>query len=148
VIGYSVNDSVVVFDRIRERRNLQPNEPFAAIANDACLQTVPRTINTGLGALFILLTLYVFGGETLTDFALALLIGIVVGTYSSIFMAAPLAVTLDGLLRQPSARPPREQPPPAWETRAGEGRSSEAGRSKRASDGVRRRHKRKAARRR
>jgi SecD/SecF fusion protein len=149
VIGYSVNDSVVVFDRIRERRNLQPNEPFAAIANDACLQTVPRTINTGLGALFILLTLYVFGGETLTDFALALLIGIVVGTYSSIFMAAPLAVTLDGLshTRSPT-RPPREQLAPAWETRAGEGRSSEAGRSKRASDGVRRRHKRKAARRR
>ena len=65
VIGYSVNDSVVVFDRIREQRRLQPNEPFAGIANDACLHTVPRTINTGLGALFILLMLCVFGGDTL-----------------------------------------------------------------------------------
>ncbi|MGH2720514.1 MAG: protein translocase subunit SecD, partial [Actinomycetota bacterium] len=85
VIGYSINDSVVVFDRIREQRQLRPTEPVGTVANDACLQTIPRTINTGLGALFILLMLYVLGGETLTDFALALLIGIVVGTYSSIF---------------------------------------------------------------
>jgi SecD/SecF fusion protein len=105
VIGYSVNDSVVVFDRIRERRSLQPNELLAVIANDACLQTIPRTINTGIGALLILLMLLLFGGETLTDFALALLIGIVVGTYSSIFTAAPLAVTLD----RSSPTPPRAQ---------------------------------------
>ncbi|MGQ0744572.1 MAG: protein translocase subunit SecD [Acidimicrobiales bacterium] len=96
VIGYSINDSVVVFDRIREQRRLRPREPLATVANDACLHTIPRTVSTGLGALFILIALYVLGGETLTEFALALLIGIVVGTYSSVFTAAPLAVAIEG----------------------------------------------------
>jgi SecD/SecF fusion protein len=96
VIGYSINDSVVVFDRIRELRRSRSREPFADVANDACMQTVPRTINTGLGALFILAALYVFGGDTLTDFALALLVGILVGTWSSVFTATPLAVMLHG----------------------------------------------------
>jgi len=76
------------------------------VANDACLQTVPRTINTGLGAMFILLALYFLGGETLTDFALALLVGIVVGTYSSVFTATPLAVLFEGGGAKPSSAPP------------------------------------------
>jgi SecD/SecF fusion protein len=97
VIGYSVNDSVVVFDRIRELRRGRQREPLREVANDACLQTIPRTINTGLGALFILVALYLLGGQTLRDFALALLVGIVVGTYSSVFTATPLAVRLEGL---------------------------------------------------
>ncbi|MGH3369399.1 MAG: protein translocase subunit SecF, partial [Nocardioidaceae bacterium] len=92
VIGYSVNDSVVIFDRIREQLRERVKEPLMTVVNDACLQTIPRTINTGLGALFILVALYFLGGETLADFALALLIGIVVGTYSSVFTAAPVAV--------------------------------------------------------
>ncbi|MCX4427049.1 protein translocase subunit SecD [Streptomyces mirabilis] len=94
VIGYSVNDSVVVFDRIRElgRRNREVS--FARIANQALLQTLPRTVNTGMGAAFILTALAVLGGETLTDFALALLIGLAVGTYSSMFTATPLAIEL------------------------------------------------------
>ncbi|MGW0876076.1 protein translocase subunit SecD [Streptomyces sp. NPDC002740] len=94
VIGYSVNDSVVVFDRIRELGRRDRKEPFARIANQALLQTLPRTVNTGMGAAFILTALAVFGGETLTDFALALLIGLVVGTYSSMFTATPLAIEL------------------------------------------------------
>ena len=97
VIGYSINDSVVVFDRVREQRQMRSREPLARIANDAALQTVPRTINTGLGALFILVALYLLGGDTLTDFALALIIGILVGTYSSVFTAAPLVVALERL---------------------------------------------------
>jgi SecD/SecF fusion protein len=97
VIGYSVNDSVVVFDRIRELRRGRQRESLREVANDACLQTIPRTVNTGLGALFILVALYLLGGETLRDFALALLVGIVVGTYSSVFTATPLAVRLEGL---------------------------------------------------
>ena len=64
------------------------------VTNTAILQTVPRTINTGMGAAFILSALALLGGDSLTDFALALLIGIVVGTYSSMFTAAPLAVEL------------------------------------------------------
>ena len=93
--GGSVNGSVVVFDRIREQRRLRKGVPPATVVNDACLQTVPRTINTGLGALAILLALYLWGGQTLTDFALALIVGIVLGTYSSVFTAAPLAFALE-----------------------------------------------------
>jgi SecD/SecF fusion protein len=95
VIGYSVNDSVVVFDRIRERLRARTREPLATLANDACLQTIPRTVNTGLGALFILAALFVLGGDTLTDFALALGVGILVGTYSSVFVATPLLVAFE-----------------------------------------------------
>jgi SecD/SecF fusion protein len=95
VIGYSVNDSVVVFDRIRELLPQRRKSSFAETANIACLQTVPRTINTGIGAMFILAALAILGGSSLTDFALALLIGIGIGTYSSVFTAAPLAIELD-----------------------------------------------------
>ena len=109
VIGYSVNDSVVVFDRIRERLRARTREPLDRLVNDACLQTVPRTINTGLGAVFILAALFVLGGDTLTDFALALLVGILVGTYSSVFVAAPLLVAFE----QRSASQPVTAPRPA-----------------------------------
>jgi SecD/SecF fusion protein len=95
VIGYSVNDSVVVFDRIRELlRRRRRGTTTAGLANLACLQTMPRTVNTGLGAIFVLTALAVLGGSTLTDFAVALLIGIVVGTWSSVFVATPVAVNL------------------------------------------------------
>ncbi|HEX2046476.1 MAG TPA: protein translocase subunit SecD [Acidimicrobiales bacterium] len=110
VIGYSINDSVVVFDRVRELRRARPKDPFVEVANDACLQTVPRTINTGLGALFILVALYLMGGETLTDFALALLIGIVVGTYSSVFTATPIAVWFENRARRSPQSPPARRP--------------------------------------
>lgn len=107
VIGYSVNDSVVIFDRIREQLALRPDDPIEEVANDACLQTVPRTINTGLGALLILFSLYILGGDTLGDFALALIIGILVGTYSSVFTASPIAIYFEK--RYP--RPPPEPDP-------------------------------------
>ena len=109
VIGYSVNDSVVVFDRIRERLRERRREPLGILVNQACLQTIPRTVNTGLGALFILAALFVLGGETLTDFALALLVGILVGTYSSVLVAAPLLVAFE----QRSGRQPTTAPQPA-----------------------------------
>ncbi|MGV9230136.1 protein translocase subunit SecD [Streptomyces nigra] len=96
VIGYSVNDSVVVFDRVRDLMRRKPEAPFATVAERALLQTLPRTVNTGMGAAFILTALAVFGGDSLTDFALALLIGVAVGTYSSMFTATPLAVELHG----------------------------------------------------
>ncbi|UGQ13268.1 protein translocase subunit SecD [Yinghuangia sp. ASG 101] len=94
VIGYSVNDSVVLFDRVRELWAKSPRTPFATLANRAILQTLPRTVNTGMGALFILVSLWALGGDSLADFALALIIGIVVGTYSSILTAAPVAISL------------------------------------------------------
>jgi SecD/SecF fusion protein len=101
VIGYSVNDSVVVFDRIREHWRGRVRTPFADLANDAILQTIPRTINTGLGAVFILAALLFLGGDSLADFALALLIGIAVGTYSSMFTATPLAIELHNHIAAP-----------------------------------------------
>jgi SecD/SecF fusion protein len=109
VIGYSVNDSVVIFDRVRERRREAAAEPFRASVNTAILQTVPRTVNTGLSSLFILAALAVLGGDSLEDFALALIIGIVVGTWSSSLTAAPLLVELDRRAPKPSAQ--RRKPP-------------------------------------
>lgn len=122
VIGYSVNDSVVVFDRIREMRAADPRSPFRGIVNSAVVQTVPRTINTGLGAVFILGALALLGGDSLTDFALALLIGIAVGTYSSMFTAAPLVVELDARSTQPAA--PTKRTP--LRERSGTGRTTGA----------------------
>ena len=116
VIGYSVNDSVVIFDRVREQMKLRPEAPIVEVANDACLQTVPRTINTGLGAMLILVSLYFLGGDTLGDFALALLLGIVVGTYSSVFTATPLAIFFE-------ERFPRPPPEPAPKTPVGRSRT-------------------------
>jgi SecD/SecF fusion protein len=83
-----------VFDRVRDLMRRKPEAPFATVAERALLQTLPRTVNTGMGAAFILTALAVFGGDSLTDFALALLIGVAVGTYSSMFTATPLAVEL------------------------------------------------------
>ncbi|MFD3788894.1 protein translocase subunit SecD [Streptomyces cyaneofuscatus] len=103
VIGYSVNDSVVVFDRVRELWAGNRKTPLATIARRAVLQTVPRTVNTGMGALFILVALAVLGGDSLADFALALLFGIVVGTWSSVFTAVPGALVLE---RTTTAPPP------------------------------------------
>lgn len=110
VIGYSVNDSVVVFDRVRELWAKARKRPLSDVANDAVLQTVPRTVNTGMGALFILVALAVLGGDSLADFALALLIGIVVGTYSSVMTAVPAALLLERSSKAPPpARGPRKK---------------------------------------
>ncbi|CAM5406612.1 protein translocase subunit SecD [Streptomyces hirsutus] len=95
VVGYSVNDSVVVFDRVRELWQKDPKAPLPQSTNTAVLQTVPRTVNTGIGVIFILAALALLGGDSLTDFALALLIGMLVGTYSSVLTASPLAIELD-----------------------------------------------------
>ncbi|MFE1014005.1 protein translocase subunit SecD [Streptomyces sp. NPDC058794] len=95
VIGYSVNDSVVLFDRIRELlAGKDRRTPFARLTNRAILQTLPRTVNTGMGAVLILASLALLAEDSLTDFALALLIGVGVGTYSSVFTASPLAIEM------------------------------------------------------
>lgn len=94
VIGFSVHDTIVVFDRIREHTRENRKRPLREVVNEAILQTVPRTVNTGLGAMFILAALAVLGGDSLQDFAIALLIGLVVGTYSSVFTATPLVTYL------------------------------------------------------
>ncbi|MFC8085815.1 protein translocase subunit SecD [Streptomyces sp. NPDC057340] len=127
VIGYSVNDSVVLFDRVRELLGKERKAPFDRLTNDAILQTLPRTVNTGMGAVLILASLAVLADDSLTDFALALLIGVGVGTYSSVFTASPLAIELnhrgtgsrparrgDGGRRGP-AKPGKQPPAPRTE---------------------------------
>jgi preprotein translocase subunit SecF len=92
VIGFSVHDTIVVFDRIRENRARHLGEPFDEIVNHSILQTFGRSIMTSLTVVITLLSLLLFGGAAINDFILALLIGIVSGTYSSIFVASPLLV--------------------------------------------------------
>ncbi|MEU8749467.1 protein translocase subunit SecD [Streptomyces chartreusis] len=104
VIGYSVNDSVVLFDRIRELLARDRTTALSRLTNQAILQTLPRTVNTGMGAAIILTALAVLADDTLTDFALALLIGLAVGTYSSVFTAAPLTLSLNPPARKQAAR--------------------------------------------
>lgn len=94
VIGYSVNDSVVVFDRVRELRGT--GAAFPDVVSSAVLQTLPRTVNTGIGVLFVLVALFVLGDGSLADFATALLIGLVAGTVSTVLTAAPVAIVLEG----------------------------------------------------
>jgi preprotein translocase subunit SecF len=93
IIGFSVHDTIVVFDRIRENLARRVAPTFAAVVNYSLAQTVVRSLNTSITVAFTLLALYLFGGETTQQFVLALLIGIVAGTYSSIFNAAQLLVS-------------------------------------------------------
>lgn len=95
IIGYSLNDTVVVYDRIREMRRKYKRMPLPAMLDLAINQTLTRTTNTALTTLIALLALYVFGGEVIRSFTFAMLFGVIVGTYSSIFIAAPVLIFLD-----------------------------------------------------
>lgn len=91
IMGYSVNDTIVIFDRIRENLIAQEkNRDFGALVTESLRQTLLRTLNTGTGALIMLLILTVLGAESIRWFTLTLIIGTVIGTYSSFFVAAPL----------------------------------------------------------
>lgn len=96
VIGFSMNDTVVVFDRIREDTRLYPNQPRATIINRAINETMSRTIMTSLTVFITLLILFIVGGEVTRGFAFAMLIGVITGVYSSVFVAAPILVDLGG----------------------------------------------------
>jgi SecD/SecF fusion protein len=96
VIGFSMNDTVIVFDRIREYSRLMPNAPRTEIINRAINETLSRTIMTSLTVFLTILILFLVGGEVTKGFAFAMLIGVVTGTYSSIFVAAPILVDLGG----------------------------------------------------
>ena len=90
IIGFSVNDTVVIYDRIREVISLHPDQPIDQIVDDSINQTMSRSINTTLTVLLTLLSIYLFGGDTLKNFALCLIIGFTAGAYSSIFIASTL----------------------------------------------------------
>lgn len=91
VVGYSINDTVVVFDRIREFIGLYPKRDMETNTNNALNSTLRRTFSTSVSTFVVLLAIFIFGGETIRGFTFALLIGIVVGTYSSLFIATPIA---------------------------------------------------------
>jgi preprotein translocase subunit SecF len=100
ILGFSVHDTIVVFDRIREnlRRSSQPT--FAGVINESINNTMMRSLNTSMTVLLVLMVMFLFGGEATKYFILALMIGIVVGTYSSIFIASPLLLIWERLLHK------------------------------------------------
>jgi preprotein translocase subunit SecF len=93
ILGFSVNDTIVVFDRIRENLRKYPSKTFEDVSNESLNQTLARSLNTSGTVLIVLLALLLLGGVSIRSFILALTLGIAVGTYSSIFNAAPLLVT-------------------------------------------------------
>ena len=97
IIGYSINDTIVVFDRIRENRKKDLKKSLEEIINSSVNETLSRTILTALTVFLVLLALFFLGGPVIHDFAFALLIGIVVGTYSSIFIASPIVLLFENL---------------------------------------------------
>ncbi len=117
VVGYSINDSVVIFDRIRENLRLRRREEFNTVVNDSLLETMSRSINTGLTVLIMLFVMLMFGGHSIYNFVLAMLIGIASGLYSSIFNASMVLVAWHNLdlskkgAAKPAPRPARETAP-------------------------------------
>lgn len=95
IVGYSLNDTVVVYDRIRENSNVHKGMDFIPMINKSLNDTLSRTVITSITTLFVVLVLFIFGGEVLKGFSFALLIGIILGTYSSLFVASALVVELE-----------------------------------------------------
>ena len=94
IIGYSINDTVVVFDRIRETIHIYPNRDRYQVINDALNSTLCRTFNTSLTTLVVVICIFILGGSTIRSFTFAILLGIVIGTYSTLFVATPIAYEL------------------------------------------------------
>lgn len=116
IIGYSVNDTIVVFDRIRENRRERERDPIPAVVNDSIKETLGRTVNTSLTTLMAIGAILIFGGRTTRDFALALALGVVAGSYSSIFIVSPLWAGWK--LGEKRARQPRPVMAPAAPAKA------------------------------
>lgn len=93
ILGFSVHDSIVVFDRTRENLGRHYSSDFEEVVNDSVNQTITRSINTSFSTLLVLVILFFFGGASIADFILALIAGVIIGTYSSIFVASPIIVT-------------------------------------------------------
>ena len=104
LIGYSLNDTIVIFDRVRENRSRYPNLPLADVLNQSVNQTLSRTIMTVSTTLLVLIAVLIWGGEVIHDFALVLFVGILLGTYSSIFVASPVLLLLENYYQKLEAR--------------------------------------------
>jgi preprotein translocase subunit SecF len=109
IIGYSLNDTIVVYDRIRENLKRAGRRPYTEVINTAINETLSRTILTSLTTLLVLLSLFFIGGGVIHDFAFALIVGVVVGTYSSIFIASPIVIAMREIkLFQPQGQKTRK----------------------------------------
>lgn len=104
VIGYSVNDTVVVFDRVREILGIYPNRDRKSLINEALNSTLPRTINTSLSTAIVLLCIFFFGADSIRSFTFAMIVGIFFGTYSTLFIAIPVAYETDKKKRKKAAK--------------------------------------------
>ena len=104
IVGYSLNDTIVVFDRIRENLKLMRREAFTNVLNISINQSLSRTIITSMTTLIVVLVLYLNGGEVLRNFSFALLVGVIVGTYSSIFIATPVVAEWEARQLQKSGK--------------------------------------------
>jgi preprotein translocase subunit SecF len=105
LVGYSQNDTIVIFDRVRENLKQRRKEPLAKVINDSINQTLSRTIISSGTTFLTVLALYLFGGEVLRGFAFTMVIGIIVGTYSTIYIASPIVVWWDHLRKKKQTRP-------------------------------------------
>ncbi|MDD3807941.1 MAG: protein translocase subunit SecF, partial [Candidatus Marinimicrobia bacterium] len=95
IVGYSLNDTIVIFDRIRENKLSHKNKTFPDIINLSINESLSRTIITSFTTLLVVLALVLFGGEVLFGFSIAMVIGVIVGTYSSNFIASPILIMLE-----------------------------------------------------
>lgn len=106
IIGYSLNDTIIVYDRIRENYGKHQKKSFSTVVNHSINETLSRTILTSGTTLLVVAALFIFGGGVIHNFAFALLVGILVGTYSSIFVASPILILWDDLRRDGSSKKP------------------------------------------
>ena len=104
IIGYSLNDTIIVFDRIRENLRKSRKRDFAEVINSSINQTLSRTILTSGTTLIVITALFILGGGVIHDFAFALMVGVVVGTYSSIFVASPILIAWEARFASPKGR--------------------------------------------
>ena len=95
IVGYSLNDTIVIFDRVRENVKTTKNAPMKNIINQSINESLSRTIITSLTTFFVVLILFLFGGEVIHTFSFAMIVGVLIGTYSSIFVASPLVIKMD-----------------------------------------------------
>ena len=124
LVGYSMNDTIVVFDRIRENLKLMRREPLESLINRSVNQTLSRTVLTSGLTLLTALSLYLFGGEVLNGFAFGLVVGIIVGTYSSIFVASPILIFWQSFMESRKRRKPQPAPASARLQRESAGRGT------------------------
>jgi preprotein translocase subunit SecF len=111
IVGYSINDTIVIYDRIRENRRKKPRDPLTEVINQSINETLSRTILTSGTTLMVVLALFIYGGGVIHDFAFALLVGVMVGTYSSVYIASPVLIFWEDIFQKQkkSKKRPRQK---------------------------------------